>query len=439
MNAAQRRDTIRDRKEDTKNTFRIWVKDDWKSFPIYKVPTNALILNVDNNRFGVERIQFETRLAHSFDPENSEADEASIISILLDTGLDLYGDAVKGSPSKDYESLKIDWQRRKQATPFWIRPDGSVRNGNRRLAMLKRMKNESVTGTEYVDAIILDPEIYDEHDVFEMEQREQLTEDYKVRYTDTNLLVTIKQAAIGREIDWFDEESIKRVGGEIREIAGGNQGYAIIQLRTIKYMDEYLRDGGAEDQHYKLDRQVERFRDIGKIMAKIEPDYPDESPNMLRLLFAAVRAGNTHGNIRAIWQIFLNDREKYDRLVEQVTDDEQEWDASEETPIPDPDPNPSSTSEDESEDESEEPIPDPQTTTYPGDIVRNRVKNSIDGYEASKLDVLSTLEQIVSRINSLESAGERLEEALNGSRGDEAKEMLIRIVGWLEDVKQLVP
>ena len=47
-----------------------------------------------------------------------------------------------------------------------------------------------------------------------MEQREQLTEDFKVRYTDINLLLALKDAAITRNIDWADAESIERVGGD---------------------------------------------------------------------------------------------------------------------------------------------------------------------------------------------------------------------------------
>ena len=244
------------------------------------VPVDALLLNVDNRRFAAERTLMESKLGHPLDPENSEDDEISVISILLDSGHDVDGNLVKGTPSKDYEGLKTDWLRRKQASPFWIRPDGSVRNGNRRLAMLKRLRNDGITGTEWVEAVVLNPEHpdnIDEHDLFEMEQREQLTEDFKVRYTDMNLLLTLRQAAIGSGIDWFDPDSMKKVAGQLQEVAGGNQAYATIQLRAIKYMDAYLEDANAAGQYHKLLRQVERFRDIGKIMSQIEEDYQDDS------------------------------------------------------------------------------------------------------------------------------------------------------------------
>ena len=328
MNATQRRQAIETRSERTDRTVRLWCKDEWRDFQVKRVPVDALLLNVDNRRFAAERTLMESKLGHYLDPENSEDDEISVISILLDSGHDTDGNVVKGTPSKDYELLKSDWQRRKQASPFWIRPDGTVRNGNRRLAMLKRLRSGSITGTEWVDAVILNPghpDNIDEHDLFEMEQREQLTEDFKVRYTDMNLLLAIRQAAIDSGIDWFDPDSIRRIAGELQEVAGGTQAYATIQLRAIKYMDAYLQDARVPGQYHKLLRQVERFRDIGKMMSWVEENYLDDATDMLQLMFAAVRAGNPHGDIRTIRKMFLEDRTRYELLLAQVTQDEKEW------------------------------------------------------------------------------------------------------------------
>ena len=214
MNATQRRQAIENRSEPANRAVRLWCKDQWRDFLVTRVPVDALLLNVDNRRFAAERTLMESKLGHTLDPENSEDDEISVISILLDTGCEVDGNLVKGTPSKDYELLKVDWLRRKQASPFWVRPDGTVRNGNRRLAMLKRLRNDGITGTEWVEAVVLNPghpDNIDEHDLFEMEQREQLTEDFKVRYTDMNLLLALRQAAIDSEIDWFDPDSIKKV------------------------------------------------------------------------------------------------------------------------------------------------------------------------------------------------------------------------------------
>ena len=438
MNATQRTEEIRNRSDPTQRTVRLWCKDEWRDFPVVRVPVDALLLNVDNRRFAAERTLMETKLGHTLDPENSEDDEISVISILLDTGCDVDGNLVKGNSSKDYELLRADWLRRKQATPFWLRPDGTVRNGNRRLAMLKRLRNEGTAGTERVEAVVLNPgppENIDEHDLFEMEQREQLTEDFKVRYTDMNLLLTLRQAAIDAGIDWFDPESIKKVAGRLQEVAGGNQAYATIQLRAIKYMDAYLEDANAKGQYHKLLRQVERFRDIGKLMSLIEDDYQDYSTDMLQLVFAAVRAGNPHGDIRAIRTIFLKDRDRYQGLQRQVALDEAEWEKTGAREISDPDLS-SESDEDEYGDEDpaqETPI---QTPGYPQAQVRRRIKNAIDGYQASQLEIVDTLEQILSRLRILSSASDLLVETLGGPRGSEAKVMLANIIEWADEAKE---
>ena len=402
------------------------------------VPVDALLLNVDNRRFAAERTLMESKLGHPLDPENSEDDEISVISILLDTGHDVDGNLVKGTPSKDYEGLKTDWLRRKQASPFWVRPDGSVRNGNRRLAILKRLRNDGITGTEWVEAVVLNPEHpdnIDEHDLFEMEQREQLTEDFKVRYTDMNLLLTLRHAAVDSGIDWFDPESIRKIAGQLQEVAGGNQAYATIQLRAIKYMDAYLEDANAAGQYHKLLRQVERFRDIGKIMSRIEEDYQDDSADMLQLMFAAVRAGNPHGDIRAIRKMFLEERGRYESLQTQVTQDEKEWEQTGAREIGDPDLS-SESDESEFEDEDSEQEPPIQTPGYPQQQVRRRIKNAIDGFQAGQLEVVDTLDQILSRLRILSNVSGHLAETLSGPRGREAKDMLTHIIEWAEEAKE---
>jgi hypothetical protein len=104
---------------------------------------------------------------------------------------------------------------------------------------------------------------------------------------------------------------IDLVAGDLQHVAGEDKAYAVIQLQAIRYMDAYLEDSNTPGQHQKLLRQVERFRDVGKVMSKVDSEYPDDAPDMLRLLFATIRAGNPHGDIRAIGRIFIDDRDRY--------------------------------------------------------------------------------------------------------------------------------
>ena len=119
---------------------------EWKNVPIVKVRITALVLNIDNRRFAAERKLFEEQLGREFDPENRDNDALSVEAILLDRNLQADGDRVTGTPGKDYLALRQDWHRRQQESPFWIRPDGTVRNGNRRLAMLRRLRRDEGAG-----------------------------------------------------------------------------------------------------------------------------------------------------------------------------------------------------------------------------------------------------------------------------------------------------
>lgn len=414
-----------------RRTIRLWCKDEWRDFPVYKIPTDTLVLNIDNRRFAAERRLFEEQLGHPLDPENSPNDEISIISILLDTGQRVDGDVVKGSSSRAYTALRGDWNKRKQESPFWIRPDGMVRNGNRRLAMLKRMRSEEgIEGTRFVDAIILNEASVDEQELFEMEQREQLTENFKVRYTDINLLITLKEAAEGRGIDWNNPDDVERVAGELQDLVEGDKAYAAIQLRAIKYMDDYLAEMGAPGQYHKLIKQIERFRDVGKNMAKIIDDYPDEAADVLRLQFAGITAGVRHGQIRSIGKMFREDRDEYRRMRDQVfkAEDTVEGITKLESPKLDE-------IEEPSLDDSEISEPRPSVEGYPAERVKAAILDGIDGFEAKNLALGSKLAQVASRLRALDP--QLVKEALGGTEAAEVKGLLEEIVEWTEQVKAL--
>lgn len=409
---------------------RIWCKEDWKNFRRYSVSVDALLLNIDNRRFGAERKLMEEKLGHSLDPENNPDDEQSVLSILLDTGLRLDGDVVKGAPSKDYLALVKDWQKRGQETPFWIRPDGTVRNGNRRLAMLKRLRTEEgIEGTRFVDAIVLDPSEINEQELFEMEQREQLTENFKVNYTDINLLITLREAAEAQRIDWHDPKDVERVAGELQELVGGDKGYAGTQLRAIKYMDDYLIHRNSPGQYQKLIGQIERFRDVGRIMDKILEDYPDEAVDMLQLLFAGITAGIKHGDVRSIGKIFREDRDEYRSLRDRVSSIEQQMPAT--TSLESPD-----TAKVEVDDDSDVDEPAPVVSDYPTEPVRSAILDAIDGFDARNLETARKLRQVAVRLRPVTSS--HITEGLKGNEGGEVREYVSEIIAWADNAKTLL-
>jgi hypothetical protein len=441
LTSQQRRRLLETRGTDTHRKERLWVRDAWREFDVFQVPVEALLLNVENRRFFAERKLLEEKLGHELDPENSSEDEQIVESMLLDSGLEVDGNKVSGKPGKDYFALLADWRRRRQETAFWIRPDGLVRNGNRRLAMLRRLQRElGLEGSKYADAIILDPSDIDEVALFEMEQREQLTENLKVRYTDINLLLAIREAATARAIDWFDPESLETVAGQIQHVVGNDRGYALVQLNAIKYMDAYLADSNQSHQYHKLIGQIERFRDVGRAMARIEADYPDDAPEVLRLLFAAIRAGLPHGKIRDLRRMFRNDRERYLRLLTNIDGIEADWERPAETiEIGTPEViHPIEDGEIEGDNEDSEP-PGPNVPNYPQLQIATAIEDALDGFLASlDDDILKTLRQVCNRLDILTLQREHLSQAVTSSSSTEVREALQAIVDWAARQRSLL-
>lgn len=418
---------------------RLWVLGEWKNFRVLRVPISALVLNIDNRRFSAERQLFEQRLGHSLDPENSEDDALSVEAILLDRDLEFDGDRVVGKPGKDYLALRQDWQRRKQETPFWILADGTVRNGNRRLAMLRRIQREEGSeGYEYVDAVVLDGQGINELAIFEMEQREQLTEDYKVRYTDINLLLAIKAAAEDKEIDWYDAENIVTVAGELQHVMRNNPGYAIVQLYAIKYMDAYLKDLGEAGRYDKLMGQIERFRDVGRIMKIVEADDPDRSLTMLDALFAAVSAGLKHLEIRQIRRLFNEDRDAFDKVVERIRGAEQQWEQRTENQALGEPEMVNNETDDPEETVTVPETPGPVVTNYPQKEVKGIFEDAIDRYESAQIkDVLKIVKEINNRLEALiNSNADRLGPALAVDETAGLREAVGVMSAWFEKHKE---
>ncbi|MEK7426958.1 MAG: hypothetical protein AAB131_24315, partial [Actinomycetota bacterium] len=347
----------------------------------------------------------------------------------LEVALDL---AFQCSPDHPYVRSHPEW--------FARRPDGTVRNGNRRLAMLKRLqREEGIEGFEYVDVVVLDPEDIDEVALFDMEQREQLTENLKVRYTDINLLLAIRAAAESRSIDWFDPGSIDRVAGELQHVIGNNKGYAAVQLNAIRYMDAYLESSEQPGEYHKLIGQIERFRDVGKVMAKLEADYEDDVPAMLRVLFAAIRAGAPHGDIRILRNLFLHDRDRYEQLLGEVDGIEADWEGTGADALADPEVvDLAPAVDDDDTDELEEP-PGPNVPNYPRGDIRDAIDNAIDGFESSMTDdVAKTLRQILNRLQVLSDTGGKLDQALAGDQADKVRAALSEVISWADRHRDLL-
>ena len=446
MDATERRAAIRNQRQSAERPDeQLWVADTWKSFKVWLVPVNLLVLNVDNRRFAAERKYFEAKLGGlTLDPENREVDALSLESILLDSAGSrrVENGQVVGRASKDTMALEVDWQRRGQERPFWVRPDGVVRNGNRRLAMMRRRRRKyGEDGNTWAQVVEIGTDI-DELTLFRMEQHEQLTEDYKVRYTDINLLLAIRDAADAVTIDWGDADSIDRVAGELQGLIGNNKSYAVTQLYAIRYMDAFLDDLNQAEAHELLLRQIERFRDVGKAMRQVQKLAPDREEDMLDVCFAAIRTGIPHGDIRAIKKMFVEDRSRFDALVAEIREAEAGWEPAPGTqPLHEPDLGDADDDEsddiddpDEDEDADSEP-PGPNMPDYePAENVRRSFDSQLDGFKASQgTDVLKLLAEVINRLEALASENRNLLEDARTAGVTGIDDQLAHILTWVDE------
>jgi hypothetical protein len=298
---------------------RLWAKGQFRDFEVFRVPVDLLQLNPRNRRFRAEREAFERELGRRLEPAVWPKDERSVISLLLDDDVHLTGDEIVGVESASAKALREDWQRRRQEHALWIRPDGLVSNGNRRLAMLKRLgQRAGAPGYDYVEVLVLPGDEYDDAELFEMEAREQLTEGLKVRYSDLNLLLTLKDAAEEQGVQWSDPRSIDDVATHIMPLVGSNLTYSRVQLHAVRFMGEYLEYIERPGEYQALNRMVERFRDVGKNMVWAQRNAPADAPDLLELMFSAIQAGARHGDLRDLRRLVEQDPERFRALVREI-------------------------------------------------------------------------------------------------------------------------
>jgi hypothetical protein len=423
----ERSQAIPDRKD------RRWVRGAFKNFDIWRTPVDYLVLNADNRRFRAEKLKWEEELGRALDPQASEVDERSVISILLDDNHRVADDEIVGKTSKDALSLAKDWATRGQEQPLWIRPDGYVINGNRRLAALKRLAatEGSATGSyRYVEVIFLEWAEIDESELFEMEAREQLTEGYKVRYGDLNTLLTLREAAVRAQIDWTDSVSIERVAKTIQDLVGGNASYAGVQLRAIRYMDEYLEYTEEPGRYQRMLGQVERFRDIGKNMQIAEKESPSDALDLLVLQFQAVQAGVGHMDMRELRKIMIEDPTRFSRLVSEVQELVEQPPAG---PVEQEDP--ATIDPDSGDDEEDGDAPPPPSASFPQKSVKRALDIAVEARRArQKNDAEQALRTAAERLSQV--SPEQMRALLVGAKTP-VIDALARIRQWVDSVSHV--
>ena len=176
-------------------------------------------------------------------------------------------------------------------------------------------------------------------------------------------------------------------------------------------------------------------------MSKVESEYPDDAADMLRLTFAMIRSGMPHGDIRSIRKMFIEDRQRYQQLLHGIEGEEQVWQPATEIQLADP--NLASDPQADETDENDVEPPGPVVPNYPAARVKTRISNAIDGFRAASslattLDVTSTLEQVVNRLNALTSDSSTLEDAVTGENSSQVRKLIQDIIAWTRNAESLL-
>jgi len=98
-----------------------------------------------------------------------------------------------------------DLKSRGQDQPAIITYDGYLVNGNRRTAALKFL------GERYIDCVVL-PEDTSPKDIYELEQRLQISEDFKEDYHWINELRNIRRGIEDKRFEYSENEMAKNLG-----------------------------------------------------------------------------------------------------------------------------------------------------------------------------------------------------------------------------------
>lgn len=176
---------------------RIPLKGKAEHLQVFRVPIKYLIYNIRNGRFAAELLAKESQLKRKLDP--AVANDAKIIQKLL---LELN--------QTETEALQADLRDNGQLDPGVITRDGAVINGNRRMAILTALWDETHDPRfEYLRVARL-PKDVEEKDLWRIEAGLQFAKEFRLDYSPINELLKLKE---GRESGFSSAEISKTLLG----------------------------------------------------------------------------------------------------------------------------------------------------------------------------------------------------------------------------------
>lgn len=269
---------------------------------VYKLPVNLLRYNVNNGRLAMEMLEISKNIGRSLDPSAPEDAEKIRIQLLaLDKG--------------KTEELKKDLLRVGQEQPGVISSDGTLVNGNRRMAVFEDLhENIDASGKwNYLEVIVL-PKNISGSDLWKIEAGLQLSQSKVAEYHPVNELLKIKQGL--------------KAGLRPKEIADVLYGRTLEEVEQgidrLKLIEGFLGFFG-QPENYGLIKKFglhEYFINLQKSVLREADKYGAQERNKrLQYAFALIRShilvqadkdaetkSLNHFAIRQLGKIFQNNK-----------------------------------------------------------------------------------------------------------------------------------
>ncbi len=268
---------------------------------LYKIPIKEYLFhNIRNGRFRAELLEREEQLKRKLNPIK-KADAKIIRELLLDQNW------------SETEALKEDLIKHGQLDPGIITFDGAVINGNRRMAVLNTLYEDTKEDRYRYLLVGKLPSGVDELDLWKIEAGLQFGRDFKVTYAGMNELLKLREgekqglspkeisvALIGR----FTEKQIKE------------------KLSILKLIDSYLSFINKKGEYHRIteERDLEKFKSLwNSVISPMNNKHSKSKKEIAELTAVAFTLINktdvTHWNIRELKNISNNSRANTELLT----------------------------------------------------------------------------------------------------------------------------
>ena len=271
-----------------RNTEPVYIQDERKDLERFRLPLNLLFFNIRNGRFAAEYKSLVEKEGRELDTED-EDDAKKIQQLLLNQQDQL----------KQTKVLESDLERFGQKHPGIITYDGYVVNGNRRMAILKKMADAGESEFGYLLVARL-PKNISQTDIWKIEAGIQLSRQEQLDYGPINTLLKLKE---GRDAGLTNLQIANSLYG------GFTEDEIDKSLKRLDLIEEYLEYIKKPLNYKEAEGIHEHFIVLQTIRDKLKDDGFDSEKllQLQKIAFELIRLNISQLRLRKIKKITAHD------------------------------------------------------------------------------------------------------------------------------------